>query len=146
MTGCAGDLDHAEAYQTLQVNSSLRPQGLDPAGGTQQGGGQQGGSGLPCDPLPFIEANCGLASCHDTAALTLLKAPLIDNTLGKAGHSLCANFKVVDSANPSNSILISKLTMNPICGGSMLPFAPSITAANIQCITDWAKAVAAGKR
>jgi hypothetical protein len=59
------------------------------------------------------------------------------------GNGECSTFRVIDTQNPAQSLLVTKLTDPPPCGLPMpYPGFPALAEADKQCIIDWVYAAA----
>ncbi|MFO0614184.1 MAG: hypothetical protein U0414_16450 [Polyangiaceae bacterium] len=110
LTGCPGSLDHPEDF-----------------------------AGVPAD---ILGPSCAKAQCHDSTTkagkLDLspdegLRARLLDVT----GSSGCGG-KLVDTASPEKSLLLTKCMPNPACGTQM-PQTGSLSENDIADLLDWIK-------
>lgn len=92
---------------------------------------------------------CGGAACHGSpgtpavAYADLGSSPNDAHTrlLDVEGTGACAGKFIIDTANPDESLLITKLSSPAACGLPM-PVGPALTAEEIQCVTDWTRAAA----
>jgi hypothetical protein len=101
-----------------------------------------------CNALQIMTAKC--AACHPGLAqsgwapkdgIAAMLDKVITTDMG------CTGKKVIDTANPAESLLSTKMLAEPPCGvsGSMTVLG-SLTPTESQCISDWAIAVAQGAR
>ncbi|NOJ93568.1 hypothetical protein HMI51_11565 [Corallococcus coralloides] len=114
--GCAGGLDDPDRF--TGGTSSCAP-------------GTTGAS--------VIQAQC--LSCHSTDANGSAGGGLDLQASGLPGrlyttNSACNTAPLADSANPSQSFFLKKLTASPGCGARM-PLGASLSAADTACVTDW---------
>lgn len=128
-----------------------QPAPTTPPAGT--GGAPAAGAGCARALDIFNSASCAGMSCHGQAGSTAEHAlPWVDLTFDQAnlvtrlstqmGTGDCAELMVFDTANPAQSLLITKLT-EPVPCGSPMPFSGDLLAAeDKQCITDWVTAAA----
>lgn len=114
--GCAGGLDDPERFT--------------------------GGSTSSCAPgttaTSIIQSHC--FSCHSTDNKLIgagldLQAPGLPGRLYTT-TAACNAAPLADSANPSGSFLLKKLTANPGCG-SRMPQGGELNAADTACLTEW---------
>jgi hypothetical protein len=100
-----------------------------------------------CDALPILTAKCG--TCHPGIAGSNLKTLAtmldVDAPTSAAGGAPCAGQgKIINTANPAESLLLNKLTAAPKCGTSMTAFAsPALTPTELTCITDFVNSAGA---
>ncbi|MBN8232495.1 hypothetical protein JYK02_33765 [Corallococcus macrosporus] len=112
--GCAGGLDEPERFTGA---SSCAP-------GTTASS--------------IIQAQC--YSCHSTETKASgggfdLQAAGLPGRLYTT-NATCNSQPLADSANPSQSFFLKKLTPSPGCGGQM-PLGGSLNAADTACLTEW---------
>ena len=115
--GCAGGLDDPERF----------------TGGT--------GSCAPgTTASSILQAQC--FACHSTdtkatgAGLDLQAAGLPGRLYTTTSSATCSSVPLADSANPSGSLFLKKLTDSPGCGARM-PQGGSLNAADTACLTEW---------
>jgi hypothetical protein len=96
------------------------------------------------------EDNCGGLVCHGSASgagayvdLGYDSIGLVDRLMDAPGIATCETFKLIDSADPSNSLLILKLEDPAICGEAMPYSGRTITPEQRECIIAWTLAAAA---
>jgi hypothetical protein len=116
----------------------------DPARFDGEFGGADGGGGASgCPDIPMLFATtCALASCHAASnpanGLDLASPNVYERLSGKAatgGPGL-----LVDPANPSDSVLYTKLTPTPPFG-SRMPFGGTpLDDATVACVLRWIEA------
>lgn len=135
--GCPGTLNDPERF-------------LDQEGGSASGGGSSGGG--TCDAPDMIFAGtCAVAGCHTaSSAATAGNLDLTDLTPANVAQRLInvpasgmMSVLRINTADPAQSALITKLSSPPPFGLQM-PYGGSMLSANqIQCITSWVDAQAA---
>jgi hypothetical protein len=102
----------------------------------------------------IIIPSCGKAgsACHGKSGPfppDMITAPVYKLLTSWTPATYCKSNKVVDLANPANSLMISKLTDMPKCpdgsaGGDQMPWRlPALPAAEATCLKNYAMAVAA---
>ncbi|MBN9685224.1 MULTISPECIES: hypothetical protein [unclassified Corallococcus] len=114
--GCAGGLDEPERFT---------------GGSSACATGTTGAS--------IIQAQC--LSCHSTASNGSAGGGLDLQAAGLPGRlyttdAACNDAKLADSANPSQSFFLKKLTPSPGCG-SQMPLGGSLSASDTACLTEW---------
>ena len=164
-SGCAGELTPEVSYDTVTGTTSG-------AGGSTMAAGGAGGGPGGVDPCivntPALKA-CQNVGCHigpplsaeldlSVASVTTRAKLLLDKpnagtmgvqTLGDANGCPPGSFKLIDSANPTSSLIYAKLRAqgetptNP-CGGWM-PVIGAFTADNKACVLKWIQSVIALK-
>jgi hypothetical protein len=124
-------------------------------GGTPGGSGGGGGSAV-CDAPTTIftqmgdHGGCNGIACHTPGVFPPdLQTAGVAARLRDVASGTCTSAKYIDVANPANSYLLKKLQPSPMCGaaagGMQMPFGlPPSSPQQIQCITEWVNAVAAG--
>jgi hypothetical protein len=110
LTGCPGSLDHPEDF-----------------------------AGVPAD---ILGPSCAKSQCHDstTQAGKLDLSPdegLRARLLDVAGTPGCGG-KIVDTANPEKSLLLTKCMPNPACGTQM-PQTGTLSETDITDLLEWIK-------
>jgi hypothetical protein len=160
--GCAGTLSPDEA-DALRVAHSTSGGGgpTTGTGGTTGSGGAGGGSGVDMCMTALVTAKaCGLmTACHggatpmagmilDEAAVSMgyknfvdkanTGTQTMDNTLGCE----MGKYKLIDKANPMNSLIYRKVVMPQPCGG-LMPVGPVLTATEQACVLSWINSVIA---
>ncbi len=117
------------------------------AGGSGTGGSGMaaGGSDLsvddePCDAVSDVfQVSCAGASCHEAPTLgnfALGQAEaeaLVDQPVILNGG--CGSF--IDSANPLDSVILTKTNSPPACGQPMPPSGSPISATQRECLISW---------
>lgn len=108
-------------------------------GGEPVGGG--GGGVAECDAVPILQASCGLAGCHNEGAPNggfgesgELAATYVDQP------SKFCDAVIIDSANPEESLLYTKLFEDfpDGCGNSQMPLTGSfLTEEETECVLGW---------
>ncbi|RKG98425.1 hypothetical protein D7X32_29695 [Corallococcus carmarthensis] len=115
--GCAGGLDEPERF----------------TGGTSS-----------CAPgttaSSIIQAQC--LSCHSTDAKGSAGGGFDLQASGLPGrlyttNAACNSAPLADSANPSQSFFLKKLTASPGCGSQMPLGGTALNAADTACLTNW---------
>lgn len=92
------------------------------------------------------EGKCAGAGCHaGPVPVDLVNAAGMQDRLVDMEGTFCADYKFIDTADPSASLLIKKLE-NPTECLTPMPVPPaSITDAEKACIVEWVTAVAQGQ-
>lgn len=93
-------------------------------------------------PATILGPSCAKAQCHDseTAASRLDLSPdegLRERLIDVPGITTCGG-KIVDPANPEQSLLYTKCLPNPACGTQM-PQTGSLSEADIAELLEWIK-------
>jgi hypothetical protein len=109
-------------------------------------------AGCPDVPTKIFATACGTKMCHGNAQ----EPPLGFTDLGHSTRDIterlldlhgtlgekCADGKVIDTADPESSLLITKLDPTPACGLPM-PFGVyQVSDTDRECIRRWTRAVA----
>ena len=145
LLGCPGSLENPDLF--LSGNP-----------GNDAGAGADGGSGFVCsadstiDPLGDLltnSASCAMAGCHAAGSIYGVYAgDLSDLVDVDSSQAACEEggtpLKYVDSANPANSLIITKLADPPPCGSPMPLVGGPLQANEIACITEYIEALASG--
>jgi hypothetical protein len=138
-----------------------------PGGGTLDDSptGTGGGSGQTCDATPIFVAKCDGVFCHGSSSASPptggveLVTPPAGMTLGQSLFDKPASYpnataacpttapeRIIDSVAPASSLLLNKLTgaagAGFACGEPMPPAPVSLTAAELDCVTQWVNSVA----
>ncbi len=110
-------------------------------GGASAGAAGSAGSPPSCDGFAILATNCGTSGCHgegsnleDFAASEAAAREFIDQpgTLACSGQGL-----VIDSEEPSESLMIRKLADDAPCGQRMPVSGTPLSRAEVECIEDW---------
>jgi hypothetical protein len=114
---------------------------------------------VPACMTTIIGASCGNVGCHGASApqagLDLVSANVSRRLInvaathgGVAAPNGCVpGVKLIDSANPSASWLVQKLTDTKMCGFIMpVSLMPTLTSEQIACFTQYANDVAAAAK
>ncbi len=103
-----------------------------------------------CDPRAIIESpmKCGSAVCHGSPGAD----PNMQSGLGNMFDSIaerltdapgvsegCADEQIINSADPSQSLLLTKLSMETPQCGTRMPIGFSITDDERECLIVWAR-------
>ena len=127
LSGCPGTLDNPEDFRE---------------GGSSGGGGScPPGTNVETDILgKATGSGCATKICHDAqdpaGNLDLASPGLASRLLDQTSTSTdCSGHVLVDSANPSQSLLLEKLATPAPCGDPM-PLTGSLTAQEKACITE----------
>ena len=127
------------------------PQDYAPPAPTAAGGGASSDVPVPACMTTIISASCSLVGCHSknapAAGLDLVSPNLSQRLIDVSStHQLvsapngCVPNKLIDSANPSTSWLVQKLTDTMDCG-FLMPIGPPLTADQIACFSQYASDV-----
>jgi hypothetical protein len=101
------------------------------------------GSGMSsCDAGPVLLQRCGTSACHGSgspfsafAADEMSAASFVD--IESAGPCVDEG-RIIDSANPEDSLILTKLGPNPPCGSQMPLTAPGqLSVEEVACIASW---------
>jgi hypothetical protein len=129
LLGCAGSLDHPERFANLGQGPDAGPVNPPPDGG--------------CDPLVSIfPVSCSTSSCHSAQSqqgtLDLESAGLPNRLVGKPAHG--GPGLLIDRQNPSQSVLLLKVSANPPFQFQMPLGAPPLSPAEMACLQAWVQA------
>jgi hypothetical protein len=146
LPGCAGDLEDPDAFSGVHPIEAIRPLGTDPdpPGPTD---------GLPPEcsargPVDIFKdtMSCGGPACHGVPGMAAAAAwvDLVtdpDNLATRLsmtdGTTVCVGHKILDVANPTQSLLLTKLNDPPACGARMPVGGPNFTDADRACLAAW---------
>jgi hypothetical protein len=108
-------------------------------GDDEPSGGSGGGGGGDCDGFQILSENCGTSGCHGSGAVFtdfVASMAAVDQWVDEESAMGCGSpAKVFDTENPAASLVITKLSASPPCGGQMPITNPgSITEDQIDCI------------
>jgi hypothetical protein len=162
-TGCpvGADLDAPYNEYVLVDNTSSAVGTQDGSTGstsTTTAGGTTGGAASCANEAPdVVFKNCAHAICHGTPGMASpeltsgldLFAPDVRTAVRDRPGSVhatgpdCSAELVVNTANPAASLLITTLEYTAGCGVEM-PVGIKAKPEEIQCVTEWVNAVAAG--
>jgi len=146
---CPGNLSPEFTNQTTGMGGSTGAAGMP---------GTAGGNGTfpscTVEPLTLLKNKCGMAGCHvpnntNAGGLDLATGDVPSHLLGvnspgeNNGPNGCGAGMpyLVAGSQPAQGLLIDKLT-SPPCG-DLMPTLGSWTAANMQCVQEWANSVTA---
>ncbi len=120
------------------------------------GSGLSGGAGAPdsssagaagsaedpetCDGFAVLEANCGTSGCHGEGSNlgTYAESEEVARSyIGEPGIVCSTQGALIDTDDPSASLMVRKLSRDPPCGNPMPLNAQPLSAADAQCIEDW---------
>lgn len=111
---------------------------------TELDGGAPGDAVVACPDIPkLFKATCTDAGCHGAAEHPLgnldlaspdLASRLTDHTSDTAN---CGGAKLIDSAEPENSLLYTQLFARPDCGLTMPLGKPAFTDQERACVLAW---------
>ena len=132
LLGCAGSLDHPERFANL---------GAFPDAGTATSSSDGG-----CDPVfDIFPLGCATSACHSAQSqqgnLDLESFGLpgrLVNKRASGGPGL-----LIDPANPSQSVMLTKATDTPPFGFQMPLGAPPLSADETACLQAWVVQAAA---
>jgi hypothetical protein len=95
-----------------------------------------------CDGFAILAQYCATSGCHGQPG-----APLGDFAsgpdaarafIGREGSLACTGQGVIiDSDEPSDSLLLAKISGDPPCGQAMPPTGEQLTDAQVACIQEW---------
>ena len=93
----------------------------------------------------LIERSCAISGCHQSANasngnLTLVGDDIGADLLDTPASSECAGVDLVDSSDPTTSLMYTKLTEEPPCGDRMPLFARPPQQFEIDCMLEWVEA------
>jgi hypothetical protein len=120
--------------------------GSSMAGGAGSGG--EGAAGSPpvtgddCDGFGLVQQYCGSANCHGTpdgafGGFASSEAAARD-FIGEESALACAGQgDIIDPENPSDSLLVTKLSADPPCGSQMPQNGDPLTPDEVACIEEW---------
>jgi hypothetical protein len=90
------------------------------------------------NPSQFVAWTCGAEDCHEPsnpAGVADFVSPGVAERLIDQPPMDCAGHLLIDSAHPAASLLLNKITGNPVCGMQMPFMRPALTAAEAACVT-----------
>lgn len=142
LTACPGGMTQEDKDYFAEV--------MGEGGGTGGGGNGSGGAAASCDaPSVVFQTSCVGTGCHGStnsaAALDLTVSDPFTAYKDKAGsaESVCGEHQVIDSANPEQSLLYSKMfpaDHEKFAGcGIPMPFGPATPeqATQAACVLSW---------
>jgi hypothetical protein len=106
--------------------------------------GHTGGPGCVNVECDLFVNTCGAAGCHSgpTPATKLnLVLPGVDKRLVNQPSVECTPGLLVDTADPTASIMYQKLTTSPPCGSQMPLTGAKMTTSELQCFVGWIEAL-----
>lgn len=109
--------------------------GMSSAGAA--GAGSQ--SGPPCDGFAVLEASCSSGGCHGAGSNlgNFAESESIARTfIGQEGAVCAGRGSIIDTDDPSASVLLLKLSDDPPCGQPM-PLGGTLDEADVACLEDW---------
>jgi hypothetical protein len=113
------------------------PDAAKPAGDAASA--QQQDAAAACDFRALISAKCGSAGCHGAGAvatgLDLTSDDLATKLEGRKGSGACANYALIDRAEPARSAIYLKVTADAC--GSRMPLGGTLSDREQQCILQW---------
>jgi hypothetical protein len=116
---------------------SLRDPGRFADAGTT-GGGADAGSNCPEAPKEILAMKCGGVGCHGATApaqgLDLVSDGVAARVVGVKATECMGT--LADPASPATSVLYTKLTAAPPCGGRM-PVGGMLPDDEIACVKEW---------
>jgi len=129
LLGCAGSLDHPERFANLGQAPDAGPENPPSDGG--------------CNPVVDIfPVGCSTSACHSAqsqqANLDLESAGLPQRLVGKAAHG--GPGLLIDPQNPSQSVLLLKLSADPPFQFQMPLGAPPLSPGDVACLQAWVQA------
>jgi hypothetical protein len=146
LTSCQGSLEGGPFPAMTRGPGSGGDSGTGGSGtgGSGSGGSGSGGSiGGDCDApaMVFNDAKVGCGGgCHTPGGLSapdLTVADLASELKGMKATQLCKGENMVDTANPTNSVLY-KVLVNDDCGALMpLGATTPLSASQLACVADW---------
>jgi len=155
LAGCPGSLEGdfpGPGSMSGSGGSSTGSGGTTGSGGsgTGSGGSGSGGSGsgsggsmgMGCDAPNMIFKMCADAACHSPGPFFPdLSGDPWANLVGKKASFGCTDMNYVNSTKPAAGVLLKRL-MGSECGNQMPQpkgggSFTALTAAQIQCVTDW---------
>lgn len=100
------------------------------------------------DPVRAIFAtSCGTSACHEgdspAAELDLVSPGVAGRLVDVPSTDDCAGALRIDSADPTASLLLDKLTETPECGDPMPQVGPRVSGQDLACLREWVVATAA---
>jgi hypothetical protein len=129
-SGCAGSLTDPAAFMSNDAGATV-----DAA--------VSGDAATSCPDIPtlFVQS-CGLSGCHDATTkvegLDLVSPGLTSRLVGVS--SVEGNGLLINSTNPSASVIYTKVTSTPPFGVRM-PSGSSLSNADQQCVLAWVTSV-----
>jgi hypothetical protein len=119
--------------------------------GSSGSGGSSGGGGTCDAPGTIFNSTCALSGCHNsTNAPTSGNLDLSDLTAANITARLINVPSVgmtsvlrINTADPAQSALVTKISSSPPFGARMPYGGTPLSAADIQCVTDWVDTQAA---
>lgn len=99
------------------------------------------GGASDCDGFAIVQANCGQGGCHGGSSNLgnfAESEAAARGYIGRNGALTCASAgPIIDPENPSESVLVLKLSDDPPCGNYMPPSGQFLPEDDVECITNW---------
>lgn len=140
--GCAGELEDPGSYDLTMGEEKNKEAGVsDVDGGVKPDPlNDDAGTEFVCNGAYLVEKRC-VSGCHtstDGAAgrLDLESEGVSERLKDVPGGGACSSWKLLDSSNPSKSLVYLKVTDDPPCEPRM-PIGKALTAAEQACVLEW---------
>ena len=160
ISSCAGELTDAQKELPDGQSSTGGTGGsggfAGAGGGASGSGGATGANPEACMVALVGTKQCALVGCHGAGSMPAAQLVLTESVIrqpkdqlvdkmnkgnhGAASSCPAGSHKLVDTAQPEKSLLYTKLTAQPPCGGRM-PGGEPLTEAEMSCVLNWIKSI-----
>lgn len=125
----------------MQASSGGSASGAAGAGMSSVGaaGASPSNTGTPCDGFAVLEANCNSSGCHGAGSNLgnfAESESIARSFVGREGAVCAGQGSIIDTDDPSASVILLKLSDDPPCGQPM-PLGRALDAADVACLEDW---------
>jgi hypothetical protein len=96
-------------------------------------------TGTPCDGFAVLEANCSSGGCHGAGSNlgNFAESESIARTfIGQEGAICAGEGSIIDTDDPSASVILLKVSDDPPCGQPM-PIGGSLDEEDVACLEEW---------
>jgi len=114
------------------------------SGGTLENADEHLAVSGPCDAKPIFEASCAGSLCHQAGNVESphdFVSPGVESRLYDFApvKSDCSTEKIINSANPDSSLMITKINGTHNCGEGMpVPYpTTALSARDLACVESW---------
>jgi hypothetical protein len=95
-----------------------------------------------CDGFSILQANCGQSGCHGEGSMlgSTFASSEADarSYIGRSGTLTCGGQgPLIDPENPSESVIVLKMSDDPPCGNYMPPSGMFLPDDDVECVTNW---------
>lgn len=134
VSACAGELSNPERFEVGQSAATTADAGRAGAPVGDAGASTCGST------IALLTSKCGNAGCHGAASpaagLDLASADLGARLRDVAASASCDGYSIIDSKDPSRSLLYLKVTDTPPCAPRM-PIGTPLSDTEQSCLLAW---------